>query len=277
MVFSIRKDDTFNQRLQCNLTERFTSNRRSVNEAVHVSDLTSGCIRKAWFRRKYPNNDVIEIDTALHFLRGISSQYALTQLLKLDRIEVPIASKDGEIVGHVDAIIRDGNKDCIIEMKSTNSMAHFDLDHHTFREYLRQVLYYLVLSDLEKAYLVIKYEQHEQRFFKRDKEGNMHYIRERDHKPARLETWEIVLSKNSIERQKIEAEMMEAKALFLESLQTDNVAKLPRLTGASRFIKCRSCAYYQKCFNEFGQDQSAVDFASKVGILDQLTVDTTAD
>lgn len=69
----------------------------------------------------------------------------------------------------------------------------------------------------------------------------------------------------AIERQKIEAEMLEAKALFLESLQTDNVAKLPRLTGAPRFIKCRSCAYYQKCFNEFGQDQSAVDFADKVG------------
>jgi ASC-1-like (ASCH) protein len=41
MVFSIRKDDTFNQRLQHNLTERFTSNRRTMNEAVHVSDLTS--------------------------------------------------------------------------------------------------------------------------------------------------------------------------------------------------------------------------------------------
>jgi hypothetical protein len=146
MVFSIRKDDTFNPRLQHNLTERFTSNRRSVNEAVHVSDLISGSIRKAWFRRKYPDNDVINIDTTLHFLRGIASQ-----LLKLDRVEVPIASKDGEIVGHVDAIIRDGNKDCIIEMKSTNTIAHFDLDHYTFREYLRQVLYYLVLSDLEKT------------------------------------------------------------------------------------------------------------------------------
>lgn len=97
MVFSIKKDDTFNQRLQHNLTERFTSNCRSVNEAVHVSDLTSGCIRKAWFRRKYPDKDVIDIDTALHFFRGIASQYALTQLLKLDQVEVPIASKDGEI------------------------------------------------------------------------------------------------------------------------------------------------------------------------------------
>jgi hypothetical protein len=29
-----------------------------------------------------------------------------------------------EIVGHIDAIFKDGNKDCIVEMKSTNTMAH---------------------------------------------------------------------------------------------------------------------------------------------------------
>jgi len=99
--------------------------------------------------------------------------------LQLDRIEVPIISKEQQIIGHVDAIFRErNNKDCIIEMKSTNSMAHFNLDHTAFKEYLRQILYYLVLSGLEKAYLVIKYEQHEQRFFKKDNEGSLHYIRE---------------------------------------------------------------------------------------------------
>jgi hypothetical protein len=92
-----------------------------------------------------------------------------------------------------------------------------------------------------------------------------------------LETWEIVLSKDSIERQKIEAEMMEAKVLFLESLKSDNVAKLPRLTGPARYIKCRSCPYYDKCFNKSEQDQSAIEYVSKVGTLDRLILNLSAD
>lgn len=277
MVFSIRKDETFNEKLQHNLTERFKRNRRSMNEAVHVSDITSGCIRKAWFRRKYPDDDTIDINTALHFLRGIAYQHALTLLLQLDSTEVPVESKDNELVGHIDAIIVEAGKECVVEMKSTNTIAHFDINHTTFKEYLRQALYYLVLSGLEKAYIIIKYEQQEQRFYKIDKHGYKHYIRERSHRPARLETWEIVLSKDSIERQKIEAEMMESKVLFLESLQSDNVAKLPRLTGPARYIKCRSCPYYDKCFNKSEQDQSAIEYASKVSILDQLTLNPSVD
>lgn len=276
MVFSIKRDDSFNDKLQQNLTERFKRNRRSMSEAVHVSDITSGCIRKAWFRRKYPEENTVDINTALHFLRGIAYEHALTLLLQLDSTQVPVESADKELVGHIDAIVVENGKQCVVEIKSTNSMAHFDLQHTTFKEYMRQALYYLVISGLEKAYIIIKYEQHEQRFYKTDKQGSKHYIRERSHRPARLDTWEIILSKDSIERQKIHAEMMESKALFLESLQRDNVAKLPRLTGPARYIKCRSCSYYDKCFNKTEQDQSAVEYASKVDILDQLTIDSTS-
>jgi hypothetical protein len=277
LVFSIRKDTTFNAKLEQNLVDKFTHNRRNEDDPVHVSDLTSGCIRKSWYRRKFPEQDTVDTTTALHFLRGIASQYALTQLLNLERTEVPITSSDSEIVGHVDAMLREGSKDCVVEMKSTNSMSHYDIDDDTFKNYLRQIFYYLILTDLEKAYLIIKYEQHEMRFFKKDKEGNSHYIRERDHKPASIETWEIILTRDSIEHQKLKSEMMEAKSIFLESLQKSDVSMLPRLTGTPRFIKCRTCQFYQKCFQEDTQSTDAVNFGSKVSVLDQLVADVSAE
>ena len=71
--------------------------------------------------------------------------------------------------------------------------------------------------------------------------------------------------------------MMEAKSIFLESLQKSDVSMLPRLTGTPRFIKCRTCQFYQKCFQEDTQSTDAVNFGSKVSVLDQLVADVSAE
>jgi hypothetical protein len=49
------------------------------------------------------------------------------------------------IVGHADI----ANSKIIIELKDTASFERLDFNSHTFRAYLRQLLYYLVMTNVE--------------------------------------------------------------------------------------------------------------------------------
>ena len=45
-------------------------------------------------------------------------------------------------------------------------------------------------------------------------------------------------------------QMLARKDRLLTALKESKVDSLPRLTGDSKRLKCRSCPFYQRCYNE---------------------------
>lgn len=79
-MFSITKDYTFTKQLTENLRKHYESNKRIEGEPVHISDLvSSSCIRKQYYHRKFPALNVISEDSVYNSVRGESSEYIITR------------------------------------------------------------------------------------------------------------------------------------------------------------------------------------------------------
>lgn len=264
--------------LKDNLREKY-KNRRRDNDVAHISDLIeSNCMRKAYYRRKIPEQDNIDDATLIHFLRGESSQYAITQLANFEDTEFEIATEDGTLTGHIDAVYKnEKGKLVVVELKDSNSMTRYDLDNDTFKSYETQLLYYLALSGIELGVICIKYNCQSMRWAKKDSGGSTWYEKQPDSRPPEIIAYDVVLTKDDPLRAKLLDELLERKSRFLLSLETNDVTMLPRLWGAPRFIKCPKCPYNSKCYQEDDQTKDAVDFGSKVSVIDQLVADVTAE
>src|SRR5919106_1721489 len=100
-MFSISKDYAFTKRLTVILRKHYESNKRHEAEPVHVSDIvSSSCIRKQYYHRKFPDKNTISDDSAYNFVRGKSSEYVITKLANIGVAQVKIQSFG--IVGHPD-------------------------------------------------------------------------------------------------------------------------------------------------------------------------------
>lgn len=232
------------------------------------------CIRKAYYRRVYPDEDAIDDVTLLHFLRGESSQYALTQLAEFDETEFEIETEDGTLTGHIDAVYQnDKGKLVAVEFKDSNSTTRYDICSYTFKSYETQLLYYMALSGIELGIICIKYNCNEMRWAKKDSDGSVWYEKLANSRPPEIVSYDVVLTKDDPLRHKLLEELQERKSRFLESLKANDVSMLPRLWGISRFIKCPSCPFYDRCYNIDTQRSDARDFASKVPVIDQICVD----
>lgn len=232
------------------------------------------CIRKAYYRRVYPDEDVIDDVTLLHFLRGESSQYALTQLAEFDETEFEIETEDGTLTGHIDAVYKnDKGKLVAVEFKDSNSTTRHDICSYTFKSYETQLLYYMALSGIELGIICIKYNCNKMRWAKKDNDGSVWYEKLANSRPPEIVSYDVVLTKDDPLRNKLLEELLERKSRFLESLKANDVSMLPRLCGVSRFIKCPSCPFYDRCYNIDTHTSDARDFASKVQVIDQICVD----
>jgi CRISPR/Cas system-associated exonuclease Cas4 (RecB family) len=281
MVFSIKESDKFTEMLKSNLREKYDNKNRQRSETVaHISDLvTENCIRKSWYKRKFPDVDEPNDITLMHYLRGESAQYAISQLAKfdVDQTEFSISNADGSLVGHMDAVYKNDKSDMIaVEIKDTNSLSrHHDdmLANDTMRAYVTQLLYYLVVSGLEHGTLCIKYNSNEMKWSRKDADNSNWYKKGSNSRPPEIVAFDVVLSSDDPLRRKLQNEVNERKRLLLDSIHFNDVSMLSRLNGTTRFIKCRYCPYYSKCFNEDGQKESAIIFGSKVSAIDQFTAE----
>lgn len=259
--------------LKTNLREKYKNNRRS-NDVAHISDLLkSNCMRRAYYRRKYTGDDNLDDSTLINFIRGESAQYVITQLIDVEETEFEISTSDGSLVGHIDVIFKnEKGKLVAVEMKDSNSMTRHSIESDTFKSYETQLLYYLALSGIELGVIIIKYNCAEMRWSKKDSDGSTFYKKPFNSKPPEIVAYEVVLSKNDPLREKLVDELLERKARFLLSLETNNVTILPRLWGSQRFIKCPNCPFSQRCFQLDDENKSAIEFGSKPSVLDQLEI-----
>src|SRR6476661_3141693 len=241
MVIIIRKDTAFTDLLQNNLKARYEKRRRNVEDNVHVSDiLPSTCIRKQYFSRKYPELDGISNESVQHFLRGESSEAAITSLANMGVSQMDL-EMDG-LIAHPDIM----NEDQIVELKDTLSNKRLSLDDNQFKSYLRQLLYYLVITGIEKGILSIRYNSKEFRWIRSDSEGD-YYFKPRNGKEPGIESWSVIIPKGDISREILKNEMVRRKNLFLKALRQNDVSILPKLAESKRSSKCPWCKFYNKC------------------------------
>jgi hypothetical protein len=95
------------------------------------------------------------------------------------------------------------------------------LDDTTFQGYLLQLLYYLVMTQIEKGILAIRYEVKDLQWVGRDSQGD-HYVRASDAKPPDMECFQIILSFDDPMRMRLKQQMIIRKDLFLKALATKN-------------------------------------------------------
>jgi CRISPR/Cas system-associated exonuclease Cas4 (RecB family) len=264
MAITIRKNPQFTNLLQKNLKSRYEDKRR-VDNVVHVSDIIpTTCIRKQYYSRKFPELDPLSNESVHHFVRGESSEFVITELASLGVAQANI-EMDG-IVAHPD--IMNEVEDVIVELKDTVNGKRLDITDGTFRAYLRQLLYYLVMTGIEKGIISIRYNIRELRWIKSDSEGNDYFFRPFNAKDVGIESWEIHLPATDVAREILKNEMVRRKNLFLKALEENDVSILPRLPEFARNKKCGWCPFYDKCMNKDNETDKAKEMANEIDILD---------
>jgi hypothetical protein len=264
MAITIRKNPQFTDLLQKNLKSRYEDKRR-VDNVVHVSDIIpTTCIRKQYYSRKFPELDPLSNESVHHFVRGESSEFVITELASLGVAQANI-EMDG-IVAHPD--IMNEVENVIVELKDTVNGKRLDITDGTFRAYLRQLLYYLVMTGIEKGIISIRYNIRELRWIKSDSEGNDYFFRPFNAKDVGIESWEIHLPATDVAREILKNEMVRRKNLFLKALEENDVSILPRLPEFARNKKCGWCPFYDKCMNKDNETDKAKEMAKEIDILD---------
>jgi hypothetical protein len=264
MAITIRKNPTFTDLLQKNLQSRYEDKRR-VDNIVHVSDIIpTTCIRKQYYSRKFPELDPLSNESVHHFVRGESSEFVITELASLGVAQATI-EMDG-IVAHPD--IMNEVESVIVELKDTVNGKRLDITDSTFRAYLRQLLYYLVMTGIEKGIISIRYNIRELRWIKSDSEGNDYFFRPFNAKDVGIESWEIHLPATDVVREILKNEMVRRKNLFLKALEENDVSILPRLPEFARNKKCSWCPFYDKCMNKDNETDKAKEMSNESDILD---------
>ncbi len=264
MTITIRKDPAFTNLLQNNLKSRYEKRRRNVEDNVHVSDiLPSTCIRKQYFGRKNPELDEISSESVQHFIRGESSEAAITSLADMGVSQMDL-DMDG-LIAHPDIM----NQDQIVELKDTLSNKRLGIYNHQFKSYVRQLLYYLVITGIEKGIISIRYNNRELKWIKTDSDGNDYFIRPKNSRAPEIESWSVFLPKDDIARELLKNEMVRRKTLFQKSLQESNVSILPRLKENIRSSKCPWCKFYDICMSKDNDEtKEAKEMVNEIDLLD---------
>jgi CRISPR/Cas system-associated exonuclease Cas4 (RecB family) len=263
MTILIRKNQEFTDLLEKNLMSKHEEKRR-LDNTVHVSDIIpTTCIRKQYYLRKFPEMDPLSNESVHHFVRGESSEFVITQLADLGVAQADI-EMDG-ILAHPD--IMSNEKNVIVELKDTVNGRRLNFYDSAFRSYLRQLLYYMAMTRIEKGIISIRYNIKELRWVKSDSEGD-YFFRPFNAKDVGIESWEVFLPSHDIAREILKNEMVRRKNLFLKALEENDVSILPRLIDDAKRSKCPGCPYYDKCINRDSETYEAKEIAKEIDLLD---------
>jgi CRISPR/Cas system-associated exonuclease Cas4 (RecB family) len=267
MAIIIRPDLEFTDLLKNNLRSRYNDRKKDrIGLApIHVSDiLPSSCIRKQYYSRVYPDEDSITDESIHHFVRGESSEFAITQLAKIGVAQTELQMDD--IVAHPDIMDNTDGKKIIIELKDTVSGKRLDINDYTFRSYLRQLLYYLVMTGIEKGIISIRYNIRELRLIRKDETGE-YFFRPNNAKLPGVESWSVNLPRDDITREILRNEMVLRKKILVNALDNHDVTILPRLIEPLKSSKCPNCPFYRRCYDDM-ENERARDIAQQIDIFD---------
>ena len=262
MTIIIQKNSEFTDILLNNLLQKHNERAREGN-VVHVSDiLPTSCIRRQYYGRKFPDMSPLNHESVHHFVRGEASEFIITKLAGLGVSQAEL-NMDG-IIAHPDIM----GDDLVVELKDTVNGKRLNFSDTTFKSYLRQLLYYLTITGIEKGIISIRYNIKELRWLRRDADGNDYFLRPANAKDVGIESWQVVLPKDDIARELLKNEMVRRKNLFVKALDENDASILPRLPENMRNYKCKWCVFYNKCMNEDKEMDVAKEMANEKDLLE---------
>ena len=202
------------------------------------------------------------IHDTTNFDHGLNSETVLVNVLESQKdpsmsTEYQYDIDFSGISGHPDYI----EGDTVFELKSVNKFKPLILSDDSVKGYIRQIVYYMILMDIEKGRIVVKYNMpFFPEFIKFDDDGERLY-KLKFHKDTGQFPYFLVklnIPLNAPIRDKVKSGLLNVvKPLYQEG----DISKIPRLDGAIEGInwKCMSyCKAKDKCF-ELPDEQYDMD------------------
>ncbi len=201
-------------------------------------------------------------------LYTISLEVSQVNLLSHRLAKIGVAQAElqmDDIVAHPD-IMDNTSQKVIIELKDTVAGKRLDINDYTFRSYVRQLLYYLIMTGIENGIISIRYNIREMRLIKKDETGE-YFFRPTHAKDPGIESWSVNLPKDDITREILRNEMVLRKNMLVNALENHDVTILPRLTEPLKSSKCPKCPFYDRCYNDI-ESEKALDIAQQIDLFD---------
>ncbi len=262
MPILISKDSTFINLLRSNLKEHYNSHRRNIDDKIHVSDILWGsCLRKAYYARVIEDYEFTDDDID-NFVRGESSEHVLVDLADIGVGQHELFFED-DLIARPDLLSvspSDSNeqqqqqqqqpKNLIVEFKDTKSFERLTPENPKFKGYLRQLLYYLIISGFDAGVLCIRYASNRKlQWIKRDEKGDYFFSplvnnETGENKLPELETWTVILEKDSDIRELLKDEIRMRVSILRAALNSKNPMELPKVAEE---WKCIRCPFLKNC------------------------------
>ncbi|MBA3284486.1 MAG: hypothetical protein H0U27_05425 [Nitrosopumilus sp.] len=259
MPILISKDSAFINILRSNLKEHYNSHRRDIDDKIHVSDILWGsCLRKAYYARVIKDYEFTDDDID-NFVRGESSEHVLVDLADIGVGQHELFFED-DLIARPDLLSvspSDSNeqqqqqpKNLIVEFKDTKSFERLTPENPKFKGYLRQLLYYLIISGFDAGVLCIRYASNRKlQWIKRDEKGDYFFSplvnnETGENKLPELETWTVILEKDSDIRELLKNEIRMRVSILRAALDSKNPLELPKVAEE---WKCIRCPFLKNC------------------------------
>ena len=257
MPILISKDSSFINILRSNLKEHYNSHRRNIDDKIHVSDILWGsCLRKAYYARVVEDYEFTDDDID-NFVRGESSEHVLVDLADIGVGQHELFFEDDLIarpdllsVSPSDSTEQQQPKNLIVEFKDTKSFERLTPENPKFKGYLRQLLYYLIISGFDAGVLCIRYASNRKlQWIKRDEKGDYFFSPlvnnvTGENKLPELETWTVILEKGSDIRDLLKDEIRKRVSILRAALDSKNPLELPKVAEE---WKCIRCPFLKNC------------------------------
>lgn len=132
---------------------------RQQDGYIHIYEITN-CLRQSLIYQQYPEEiRKLTIWDCMNFDHGLNSETVLVDILKSQSEDHSLSTeyqKDIDfagISGHPDFI----HGDWVFELKSVNKFKPLILSADSVKGYIRQVVYYMILLNIEKGRVIVKY------------------------------------------------------------------------------------------------------------------------
>jgi hypothetical protein len=165
----------------------------------------------------------------------------------------------------------------IVEFKDTMSFEKLKPDSKRFKSYLRQILYYLVISGYDTRILHIRSANYKRMvWIKRDSRGD-YYVSPRTKNQdgerglTEIKSWTVILEKGSPIRDFLKEEIRSKISLLKSAFDANNDALLPKVAEKWKCIKC-SFRHICKHSSVIRQD-SEIDILHEKGLV--ITIESS--
>lgn len=227
---------------------------RHTDKKIHIFEITD-CLRKPLIFQQYA--DQVEPNTIydyVNFIQGLNSESAIVDILtsQMPSGTESTFQKDIDFSGisaHPDFL----QEDVVFELKSTNKMKPLILSDDTVKGYIRQVCYYMILLNIEKGRIIVRYNlPYFPEYIQKDSLDNESMYKLRFHKDTGQFPFfaiKINIPLQAPIREKVKKGLLEVvKPLY----EAGDITKIPRLDGMMSGNNWK-CSHYCKvrdlCFD----------------------------